>query len=227
MKQCRICGGIFELDDFHNNPAMSDGHFNECKVCKNRLSRERYLYKMSSFKPNSNGLKVCRRCGETKSCTEFYIHHATIDHYSHMCKSCELLLKEDYYNQLSADPNWLAQKRLRRKHRFIEENYASVRRYRGLYPEKIKANNAVCKIKKAKGTEYHHWSYLPENRRDVIIMSVKQHHYIHKYMIYDQEQRMFRGLNGVLLSTKSEHIEYINGFATEQYKISPEQSIIL
>ena len=60
-----------------------------------------------------------------------------------------------------------------------------------------------------KGNQLHHWSYKPEHAKDVIELSVKEHSKIHRYMVYDQEQMMYRRVdNNVLLDTREAHIAY-------------------
>ena len=54
----------------------------------------------------------------------------------------------------------------------------------------------------------HHWSYNQEDWLDVIQLSIKEHHFLHRYIIYDQERMMYRGLDGVLLDTKEKHLKY-------------------
>lgn len=42
MKTCRECGEEKELNEFHRNRSMSDGHLNECKACANAKARRAY-----------------------------------------------------------------------------------------------------------------------------------------------------------------------------------------
>ncbi len=46
MKQCKICRQIKPLQDFHKDRKLSDGRFNECKVCNNN---RRIRYKTIEF----------------------------------------------------------------------------------------------------------------------------------------------------------------------------------
>lgn len=61
---------------------------------------------------------------------------------------------------------------------------------------------------KIDGFHLHHWSYNQEDWLDVIKLEIKDHYFLHRYIIYDQERMMYRGLDGVLLDTKNKHIEY-------------------
>lgn len=42
-KQCRICGAIQPLTEYHRATGMRDGHRNECKTCFRAIARKRYL----------------------------------------------------------------------------------------------------------------------------------------------------------------------------------------
>ena len=57
----------------------------------------------------------------------------------------------------------------------------------------------------------HHWSYNKEHALDVIELSIKEHNFLHRHMIYDAERFMYRRCdNNQLLDTKESHLEYFN-----------------
>lgn len=60
-----------------------------------------------------------------------------------------------------------------------------------------------------KGNHLHHWSYNIEHAKDVIELSIKDHATAHRFMVYDQERKMYRKLTGELLDTKEGHENYI------------------
>jgi 1,2-phenylacetyl-CoA epoxidase PaaB subunit len=76
------------------------------------------------------------------------------------------------------------------------------------YPEKKMAINKSSNIKAPDGEEKHHWSYNKEHYRDVLFFTTRDHNKLHRYMIYDQERKMYRSLDGVLLDTKNKHLKY-------------------
>lgn len=43
-----------------------------------------------------------------------------------------------------------------------------------------------------------------------MFLSKTDHMKLHRYMVYDQERRMYRRIDGVLLDTKDKHLEYYN-----------------
>ena len=54
-----------------------------------------------------------------------------------------------------------------------------------------------------------------EDWLDVIELSVHDHHFLHRYIVYDQERMMYRDLDGVLLDSKEKHIEYFEKCKTK------------
>lgn len=42
QKQCRVCGILQSIENFHRNPSMADGRFNSCRTCRSLAERNRY-----------------------------------------------------------------------------------------------------------------------------------------------------------------------------------------
>jgi len=74
--------------------------------------------------------------------------------------------------------------------------------YEVWYPEKKKAHSLSQHITAPDGQQKHHWSYHPEDAKNVFFLPVLIHHKYHRYMTYDQERMMYRTLEGVLLDTR-------------------------
>ena len=153
-------------------------------------------------------MKVCRCCKVEKSENEFYraITKCGLGSY---CKDCQKeKVKESRTKYWGKNKN--IEKRLNYNKTFDWSKYYSKRKLlRMQYPEKLLAQTSVRYIKTAKGIEKHHWSYNEEHYLDIIQLSYQDHRLLHKRMVYDQEQKMFRKLDGVLLDTKESHIEYM------------------
>jgi len=82
-------------------------------------------------------------------------------------------------------------------------------RYVNLYPEKAVSRNLSQHLKKP-GFEKHHWSYRVEHTNDIIWMVTKDHAKAHRFIVYDQEQMMYRSYNdNELLDTKEKHQQFI------------------
>ena len=163
-------------------------------------------------------MKVCFKCGTEKPLTEFYKHKEMADGHLNKCKSCAKSDVKGKYVENVKDANFILKERKRGRqkyHRLYEgtgkakpENNA---RYNIKFPEKYLAKLASGKIKKPfDGAEKHHWSYNEEHYKDVIWLSKRQHMKAHRFIIYDQEQMMYRRHdNNVLLDTKETHETFI------------------
>lgn len=87
--------------------------------------------------------------------------------------------------------------------------------YRKNYPEKYSAKNRTQHLKKQPGNELHHWSYNEEHYKDVIELSIENHNFIHRFIVYDQEFYMYRDKKNNLLDTRELHIEYLRSLGIE------------
>lgn len=76
------------------------------------------------------------------------------------------------------------------------------------YPEKYKAKIASQRLPKEQGCELHHWSYNEEHYKDVLELSISDHNLLHRFIVYDQEIKMYRDLNGNVLN-KGNHLNLI------------------
>ena len=85
-----------------------------------------------------------------------------------------------------------------------------IRKYNQRYPEKYLATVYTgIYLTKVPGMNLHHWSYNQEDWLDIIELEVRDHHFLHRYMTYDQERMMFRNLDGILLDSREKHLEYL------------------
>lgn len=89
-------------------------------------------------------------------------------------------------------------------------------RYYEKYPEKLLAKNAVSKIKKPPGIHGHHWSYNPDHLLSTISMAESDHNLLHRFIVYDQERKMYRDLDGVLLDTMDSHINLLKNIKKQE-----------
>jgi hypothetical protein len=91
-----------------------------------------------------------------------------------------------------------------------------IQRYKEKNPEIIQAKNAANTLPKCeKGIEKHHWSYNKEHYKDVILLPIKQHNTVHRFLSYDKACFMYRTLKGNLLDTKQKHENYIKQILQE------------
>ena len=165
--------------------------------------------------------KICFKCNLVKSISEFYKHPKTQDGHLNKCKQCTKNDVKENEVKLKKDPSWvLAEKkrhrdkyhRLEYKGRYkpsTEQKREVIKRNRQKYPEKYLASKYTeIFLTKIDGINLHHWSYNQEDWLDVIELNIKDHHFLHRYIIYDQERMMYRRIDGILLDSKEKHLEY-------------------
>ena len=73
MKECNRCFTEKEEKEFYIKAVNNDGLHCMCKVC--------YKKEYYNTKKRSDGLKLCKVCGEDKPESEFYKHRL-------ICKNC-------------------------------------------------------------------------------------------------------------------------------------------
>ena len=144
------------------------------------------------------------------------------DGHLNKCKSCTKEQSKAREKKLRNDPKWVEKEKERARDKYHrlgykdlhkptpEQKKAIMETYIKKYPEKhatrLKSQHMSCE----KGFNLHHWSYNLEHAKDVIPLSIADHHLLHRHMIYDQERMMYRNLNGVLLDTKESHLELLS-----------------
>lgn len=133
-------------------------------------------------------MKTCITCKQSKPFSEFNKDRSKKDGIRNYCKSCQRS-----YSQ--SDKGKVVHHRGQRKYRKTEKGKASEKRFAARYPNRIKAKWAVnheigagkmqkafffkCKRCPEQAQQYHHPSYEPERRLDVIPVCRKCHREIH------------------------------------------------
>lgn len=144
------------------------------------------------------------------------------DGHLNKCKVCVINYVQGYYREKIKNPEYVEKQRARCRDKYHRLNYKTkqnqtteqkrevMNRYKAKYPEKAKAKNYTHNINCKKGNNLHHWSYNEKHLKDVIELSIADHNLIHRHMTYDQEYFMYRNSDGMLLSTKIKHKNYID-----------------
>jgi len=181
--------------------------------------------------------KKCYKCGEVKILSEFYSRKDSPDGYRNDCKECckkktiETRLKNEQ------NPKWVWKEKERKRREALKrvaegkqnQTLEQKRRYKKNWKHggvKIKAaasanldKTIVC----PKGYHKHHWSYNEDHWRDVIILSIKDHHRVHRYTVYDPDRLMYRTIYGVLLDSRERAEEYYKYIFTLKDGEYPQQ----
>lgn len=168
-------------------------------------------------------MKECFKCNKVLSIKMFYKHKQMGDGHLNKCKECTKNDVKQKYIENIKDPEYINKERKRGREKYYRLNYkelpkpskdkkkAIMKRYYEKYPEKKIMRRIVSSLgKPKKGFNNHHWSYNSEHSKDVIILSIKDHNLIHRFLTYNQESKMYYSKDGILLDTRIKHENYIN-----------------
>lgn len=167
--------------------------------------------------------KICFKCEINKPISHFYKHKQMADGHLNKCIDCTKKDSDKREKVLRLDPLWVEKEKERAREKYNrlgykdlykptkEQKKLSMDRYKNKYPEKISAKIAMGKTRAfVKGNHLHHWSYNEAHYKDTIELSIADHNTVHRYIIYDQERKMYRDLSGLLLDSRKSHCEYIS-----------------
>lgn len=168
--------------------------------------------------------KKCNRCGEEKPAADFCARKDAPDGLDYRCRKCEASRRAQYTaanleKDRARTRKYAAKRRITnidqvRAHvvnwrkRNPDKSRENTRNRRAKYPEMAAAHSAATGMGKP-GLNAHHWSYLPEHRKDVILLKRIEHARLHTSMHYDQDAMMYRTKDtGDLLATRYQHIQH-------------------
>lgn len=165
--------------------------------------------------------KKCFKCDLVLPISEFYQHKKMQDGHLNKCKTCTKNGVKKREVELRKDPEWVISEKKRHRDKYHRLEYRGlwkpttekkreiIKKNRQKYPEKYLATKYTeIFLTKVDGVNLHHWSYNQEDWLDIIELSIKDHHFLHRYIVYDQERMMYRGLDNGILDTKEKHLTY-------------------
>ena len=157
-------------------------------------------------------MKVCFKCGIEKPLNEYYKHKGMADGHLNKCKDCTKNDTKVRTDVLSLDPNFIESERLRHREKYHRLGYCEKQKIWDKdkpWKKTQTYKNLSRKFKTPKGFELHHWNYNTEFLEDVILMEIKQHRNLHKYLTLDLKGRIFK-TEDTYLNTKRNHLEFID-----------------
>lgn len=165
--------------------------------------------------------KICFKCQNLLPIVEFYTHKKMPDGHLNKCKNCTKIDVRKREEELKNDPEWIEKERERNREKYHRLGYKGkntpstdkkreiIKKYKQKFPEKYLASRYTeIYLTKIPGQHLHHWSYNQEDWLDVIELSISDHNFLHRHIIYEQEIMMYKTKEGELLDTKEKHIKY-------------------
>jgi len=166
--------------------------------------------------------KKCFKCGVEKELDDFYKHPQMGDGHLNKCKECTKKDTAARLNYKMKDESFRIQERARQRGKYYRLGYKDkhkptpkqkkkqMERFNEKFPEKKKARSMTSHLKpKNTGNHLHHWSYRDEHLKEVIELKPINHYQAHRFLEYDQINKMFRSVSGELLDSKMKHLRYL------------------
>jgi hypothetical protein len=163
-------------------------------------------------------LKKCIICSIEKEFSFFYKHTAMGDGFINKCKECCKTQSKKRQLELSKNPEWIESERLRGREKYKRLNYKEKQKlFEKTFP--WKQNQSYKNTRRwyeskygflDKNIELHHWSYLDENLKDVILLDRSSHKKLHVLLTIDIDKKCYYvSETKELLDTKEKHLNFI------------------
>jgi hypothetical protein len=143
------------------------------------------------------------------------------DGHLNKCKDCTKKDVAERAYGLNEDPVFVEKEKARNREKYHRLEYKNFHKptpemkklamssYKEKFPEKEAAKNLSQHIPCAKGNQRHHWCYSFQFARDIIELSVADHAFLHRHIVYDQDYFMYRRYDtNELLESKEMNVAY-------------------
>lgn len=147
------------------------------------------------------------------------------DGHLNKCKKCCKIQANERYREKVNDDSWIESERLRGRIKAKKYKYKAnksskrkaARKYLLSNKDKRNASNHVHRNLSGRfGLEAHHWSYNKRDWLDIFWLSPSFHGFIHRFMEYDEEAKMYRHYDTKeLLDSRQKHKQFMDSFMDE------------
>jgi hypothetical protein len=157
--------------------------------------------------------KVCFKCNEEKTLDNFYKHKQMKLGVVNKCKECNKKDVKLNYLKKAVDFDFILKERERSKEKYHRLNYKEKQKEWDKDKEWKKTSTYKGLRKKFKHVpkthQLHHWNYNDIFLEDIIVIEKFNHRRAHEFLVLDIELKIYKTLDGHLLNTKEEHLNYL------------------